>query len=94
MLQVERVQPNSSSGVSDQASGMQRYTVIRQGFFKNLSLFVKQQNRINAKTETVYCRRPGLPGHLEQPAGQRDISPVSVNLPSAFKNISVSGLIP
>jgi len=33
MLQVERVQPNSSSGVSDQASGMQRYTVIRQGFF-------------------------------------------------------------
>jgi len=35
-----------------------------------------------------------FPGHLEQPAGQRDISPVSVNLPSAFKNISVSGLIP
>jgi len=38
--------------------------------------------------ETVYRRRPGLPGrpihHLEQPAGQREICPVSVNLPSAF----------
>jgi len=46
---------------------------------------------------TVYRQRPGLPGsrthHLEQPAGQRDICPVSVNLPSAFKNISVSGLV-
>ena len=42
--------------------------------------------------------RIGLPGrrahHLEQPTGQRDISPVSVNLPSAFKNISVPGLVP
>jgi len=40
----------------------------------------------------------GLPGrrthHLEQPTGQRDISPVSVNFPSASKNISVPGLIP
>jgi len=48
--------------------------------------------------ETVYRRRPGLPGRrthrLEQLAGQRDICPVSVNLPSAFKNISVPGLIP
>ena len=48
--------------------------------------------------ETVYRRRPGLPGrrtdHLEQPAGQRDICPVSVDLPSAFKNISVPGLVP
>jgi len=34
------------------------------------------------------------PHHLEQPTGQRDISPVSVNLPSAFKNIFVPGLIP
>ena len=51
-----------------------------------------------AAHEAVYRRWPGLPGrqthHLEQPAGQRDISPVSVNLPSAFKNISVPGLIP
>jgi len=31
--------------------------------------------------------------HLEQPAGQHDICPISVNLPSAFKNISVSGLV-
>jgi len=48
--------------------------------------------------KTVYCRRLGLPSrrthHLEQPTGQRDISPVSVNLPSAFKNISVPGLVP
>ena len=48
--------------------------------------------------ETVYRWRPGLPGrrthHLEQPTGQRHISPVSVNLPSAFKNISVPGFIP
>ena len=47
---------------------------------------------------TVYRRRPGLPSrrthHLEQHAGQRDISPVSVNFPSAFKNISVPGLVP
>ena len=51
-----------------------------------------------AAREAVYRRRPGLPGrrthHLEQPDGQRDICPVSVNLPSAFKNISVSGLVP
>jgi len=51
-----------------------------------------------AAREAVYCRRPGLPGrrthHLEQPTGQRDISPISVNLPSASKNISVPGLIP
>ena len=43
----------------------------------------------SAVRETVYRRRPGLPGlrthHLEQPAGQRDICPVSVNLPSASK---------
>jgi len=48
--------------------------------------------------ETVYRRRPGLPGrrthHLEQPAGQRDICSVSVNLPSASENISVPGLVP
>ena len=34
--------------------------------------------------ETEYRRRPGLPGrrthHLEQPAGQRDICPVSVSV--------------
>ena len=56
------------------------------------------QSSAGAVRETVYRRRLGLPGrrthHLEQPAGQRDISPVSVNLPSAFKNISVPGLIP
>jgi len=48
--------------------------------------------------ETVYRRRPGLPGrrthHLEQPAGQRDICPVSVNLPSASENISVPDFVP
>ena len=52
----------------------------------------------SVRRETVYRRRPGLPGRrthrLEQPTGQRDICPVSVNLPSAFKNISVPGLIP
>jgi len=50
-----------------------------------------------AAREAVYCRRPGLPGrrtHVEQPTGQRDISPVSVNFPSASTNISVPGLIP
>ena len=56
------------------------------------------QSSAGAVRETVYGRRPGLPGrrthHLEQPTGQRYISPVSVNLPSAFKNISVPGLIP
>jgi len=51
-----------------------------------------------AAREAVYRWRPGLPGrrthYLEQPTGQGDISPVSVNLPSAYKNISVPGLIP
>ena len=49
------------------------------------------QSFAGAVRETVYHQRPGLPGrqthHLEQPA-------ISVNLPSAFKNISVPGLIP
>ena len=56
------------------------------------------QSSAGTVRETVYRRRPGLPGgrthHLEQPAGQRDICPISVNLPSAFKNISVPGLVP
>ena len=56
------------------------------------------QSSAGAAHEAVYRRRPGLPGrrtyHLEQPAGQRDIGPVSINLPSAFKNISVPGVIP
>ena len=56
------------------------------------------QSFAGAAREAVYRRRPGLPGrwthHLEQPAGQRDICFVSVNLPSAFKNISVPGLVP
>jgi len=48
--------------------------------------------------ETVYRRRPGLPGrrthHLEQPTGQRDISPVSVNLPSASKTFLFQASFP
>ena len=47
------------------------------------------QSSAGAAREAVYRRRPGLPSrrthHLEQPAGQCDIYPVSVNLPSAFK---------
>jgi len=46
------------------------------------------QSSAGTVREAVYRRRPGLPGHrthhLEQPTGQRDICPVSVNLPSAF----------
>ena len=46
------------------------------------------QSSAGTVRETVNRRRPGFPGrgthHLEQPAGQRDICPVSVNLPSAF----------
>ena len=60
--------------------------------------FCSDQSSASAVRETVYRQRPGLPSrrthHLEQPAGQRDISPVSVNLPSVFKNISVSCLVP
>ena len=56
------------------------------------------QSSAGAIRETVYRWRPGLPGrrthHLEQPTGKRDISQPSVNLPSAFKNISVPGFIP
>ena len=55
-------------------------------------------NRLLEPSAKLYRRQPGLPGrlthHLEQPAGQRDIRPVSVNLPSAFENISVPGLVP
>ena len=46
----------------------------------------------------VYRRRPGLPGrrthHQEQPAGQRDICSVSVNLPSAFKTFLFQASFP
>jgi len=52
--------------------------------------YCSDQSSAGAVRETIYRRRPGLPGlrtHLEQPARQRDISPVSVNLPSVFKNI-------
>jgi len=56
------------------------------------------QSSAGTVRETIYRRRPGHPGrrthHLQQSAGQRDICPVSVNLPSAFKNISVPGLVP
>ena len=44
-------------------------------------------------SQTVYCRRQGLRSrrthHLQQSAGQRDLCPVSVDLPSASENISV-----
>jgi len=46
------------------------------------------QSSAGTVRDTVYRRLPGLPGrrthHLEQPAAQHDICPVSVNLPSAF----------
>jgi len=52
----------------------------------------------SARTNRLLVPSVKLPGrrthHLEQPTGQRDISPVSVDLPSAFKNISVPGLVP
>ena len=70
----------------------------RRSAWSTFPLLCSDQSSAGAVRETVYRRRPGLPGrrthHLERPAGQRDISPVSVNLPSAFKNISVPGLIP
>ena len=53
---------------------------------------------VASSTATRYHRPPRYTAlathHLEQPTGQRDISPVSVNFPSASKNISVPGLIP
>jgi len=57
------------------------------------------QSSADTVRETVYRRPPGLPSRrqthrLEHPAEQRDIFPVPVNLPSAFKHISVPGLIP
>jgi len=54
------------------------------------------QSSAGAVRETVYRRRPDLPcrrtHHLQQPAGQCDFCSVSVDLPSASENISVSGL--
>ena len=53
------------------------------------------QGRLN---QWAHWKKPGLPSRrthrLEQPTGQRDICPVSVKLPSAFKNISVPRLVP
>ena len=70
----------------------------RQSAWSTFPSLCSDQSSAGAVCETVYRRRPGLPGrrthHLEQPAGERDISPVSVNLPSAFENISVPGLVP
>ena len=47
---------------------------------------------------TFARRRPGLPGrrthHLEQPAGQRGVCPVSVKLPSASKTFLFQALFP
>jgi len=55
-------------------------------------------NRLLTVRETVYRRRPGLPGrrthHLEQPAGQRDICPVSVNLLSPSKSFLFQASFP
>jgi len=56
------------------------------------------QSSAGTVRQTVYRRRPGLPGrrthHLEQPAGQRDICPVSVNLPSASKTFLFQASFP
>jgi len=64
----------------------------------NISAHSRSLASAGAVRETVYRRRPGLPSrrthHLEQPAGQHDIYPVYVNLPSASENISVPGLVP
>jgi len=50
------------------------------------------QSSAGTVRETVYRWRPGLPGrrtnHLEQPAGQHDICPVSQSL-STFRSVSV-----
>jgi len=58
------------------------------------SLSSARTNRLLIPSVKLIC----LPGrrthHLEQPTGQRDICPVSVNLSSAFKNISAPGLVP
>ena len=56
------------------------------------------QSSAGTISETLYRRRQGLSSrrthHLEQPARQCDICPVSVNCPSAFKSDSVPGLVP
>ena len=80
------------------ATRLQHDTHIHQSCWSTFPPLCSDQSSAGAAREAVYRRRPGLPGrrthHLEQPTGQRDISPVCVNLPSAFKNISVPGLIP
>ena len=62
------------------------------------SLRFAQTNRLlvpSVKLSTVGGRAFPVAGPtiLEQPAGQRDICPFSVNLPSAFKNISVPRVV-
>ena len=56
------------------------------------------QSSAGTVRETVCRRRPGLCGrrthHLEQPAGQRDICPICVNLPSAFKTFLFQASFP
>ena len=66
-----------------------QFACCEQGFIQSSAGTVR---------ETVYRRWPGLPGrrthHLEQPAGQRDICPVSVNLPSTFKTFLFQASFP
>jgi len=75
--------------------------LIMWGSTKSMQNFVlscSDQSSAGAVRETVYRRQQGLPGrrshHLEQPARQPDISPVSVNLPPEFKKFSVPCLVP
>ena len=50
--------------------------------------------RVDVKESTVRVLCSRQPGSAFQAFGRVLICPVSVNLPSAFKNISVPGLVP
>ena len=99
MVLVRRInKPNTFSAASESVSVANSFQLSQLVLVADLPGRRSLRSARTNRPLPVYRRRPGLPGrrthHLEQPAGQRDICPVSVNLPSAFKHISVPGLIP
>jgi len=103
-LSLSSLVDNRFHSVTSRAPGFvslavgQSVRVGRRSAWSTFPPLCSDQSSAGAVRETVYRRRPGLPGrrthHLEQPAGQRDICPVSVDLPSASENISVPRLVP
>jgi len=80
-------------------SYLSQHGSCRRSAWSTFPPLCSDQSSAGTVRETVYRRQPGLPScqthHLEQPAGQRDICPVSICQPSvSVQNISVPRLVP